>query len=199
METMVELPTTATGRKRWSRPEVDFLEDAGLLKGRYELIDGEIISKMGQNPPHAMTVMRVIAYLLRLFNVDCVRTQATTEVFEEDRLANRTEPDVAVLREPTMHVPAGKDLLLAVEVSDTTLGDDLGRKVSLYARAGVAEYWVIDLSRRVIIAFRQPTGDGWLSRTEYSEANAIALVAAPDATVMVAELLPPTDDLTEQD
>ena len=194
METMMELPATATGRKRWSRNDVRFLENAGLLKGRYELLDGEIITKMGQNPSHAMTVMRLIAYLLRFFHTDSVRTQATMEVRAEDRVTNRPEPDVAVLREATNSIPVGQDILLAVEVSDSTQTDDLGHKVSLYARAGVAEYWVLDLQRRVLIAFRVPRGDGWLTRTEFTESETLSPLAAPDAAVDVAELLAPVGE-----
>lgn len=191
MDTMLELPATATGRKRWSRDDCRFLENAGLLKGRYELIDGEIIVKMGQNLPHAISVMRVIAYLLRFFHEDNLRTQATMEVRAEDRFANRPEPDVAALRSMTEAVPTGEDILLAVEVSDSTQADDLGRKVGLYARAGVAEYWVLDLQRRVLIAFQTPQGDEWQARVEYAETDTVAPLAAPEGTVRIADLLPP--------
>lgn len=191
MDTTLELPATATGRKRWSRDDCRFLENAGLLKGRYELIDGEIIVKMGQNPPHAMAVMRVIAYLLRFFHDDNLRTQATMEIRPEDRFANRPEPDVAALREITEAVPTGEDIVLAVAVSDSTQADDLGRKVGLYARAGVAEYWVLDLQRRVLITFRTPQGEEWQARSEYAETDTIAPLAAPESSVLVADLLPP--------
>jgi Uma2 family endonuclease len=190
MDTLLELPATATGRKRWSRDDCRFLENAGLLKGRYELIDGEIIVKMGQNPPHAMAVMRVIAYLLRFFHDDNLRTQATMEVQAEDRFANRPEPDVVALREMADTVPTGEDILLAVEVSDSTQADDLGRKVALYARAGVAEYWVLDLQRRVLIAFQTPQGNEWQTRAEYAETDTLAPLAAPEGVIRVADLLP---------
>lgn len=191
MDMTLELPTTDTGRKRWSRQEVDFLEKSGLLKGRFELIDGDIISKMGQNPPHAVTVMRLIAYLLRFFSPDCIRTQATMEVMEDDRPANRPEPDIVILREAIMYIPTGDDVLLTVEVSDTTVADDLSRKVSLYARAGVSEYWVIDLTRRVIVVYQSPAGDEWQTRIEYTETDMIAPLSASEAVVAIAELLPP--------
>lgn len=191
MDTTLELPATDTGRKRWSRDDCRFLENAGLLKGRYELIDGEIIVKMGQKPPHAMAVMRVIAYLLQFFHDDNLRTQATMEVRAEDHPTNKPEPDVAALREVTGALPAGEDVLLAVEVSDSTQADDLGRKVGLYARAGVAEYWVLDLQRRVLIAFRTPQGDEWQTRAEYAETDTVAPLAAPEGAVHVADLLPP--------
>lgn len=191
MDTTLELPATDTGRKRWSRDDVAFLERAGLLKGRYELLDGEIISKIGQKPPHAMTVMFVINYLLSIFGRERVRTQATMEVREDDRITNQPEPDVAALREPAETLPTGEDIFLAVEVSDSTQADDLGRKVGLYARAGVAEYWVLDLQRRVLIAFRTPQGDEWQTRAEYAETDTVASGAAPEGLVRVADLLPP--------
>lgn len=188
----IELPATANGRKRWSRDECKFLENAGLLKSRYELLDGEIIIDMGQNSPHAIAVMRVIAFLLSLFGVERVRTQATMEVREDDRVLNRLEPDVAALREVvTQGAPGGDTVLLAVEVSDTTQADDFGRKVSLYARAGVGEYWVLDLERRVLVAFRRPNGDDWQVRDEFAETERVTPLSAPDNLVLVSDLLPP--------
>jgi Uma2 family endonuclease len=195
MKTMLELCPTPDGRKRWRRDECDYLENARLLTERYELLDGEIISKMGQNSPHAITVMRVIAYLLRLFATDNVRTQATMEVHADDRITNRPEPDVIALREAVTRIPDGQDVLLAVEVSDTTQYDDFGHKVRLYARAGVAEYWVLDLTRRLLVVFRDPRGDDWLTRIEYTETDTIAPLAASRAVVAVSELLPPLETL----
>jgi Uma2 family endonuclease len=195
MKTMLELCPTPDGRKRWRRDECDYLENARLLTERYELLDGEIISKMGQNSPHAITVMRVIAYLLRLFATDNVRTQATMEVHADDRITNRPEPDVIALREAVTRIPEGQDVLLAVEVSDTTQYDDFGHKVRLYARAGVAEYWVLDLTRRLLVVFRDPRGDDWLTRIEYTETDTIAPLAASRAVVAVSELLPPLETL----
>lgn len=193
MKTMQELCPTPDGRKRWRRDECDYLENARLLTERYELLNGEIISKMGQNRPHALAVSLLLAYLFSIFGPRRVQTQATMEVREADRITNRPEPDALVLRETLNAIPTGEDVWLAVEVSDTTQYDDFGHKVRLYARAGVAEYWVLDLTRRILVAFRNPVGDDWLARIEYTETDMIAPVAAPEAVVSVAELLPPTD------
>lgn len=185
-----ELDATPQGRKRWTRDECRFLENAGLLRGHYELLDGEIIRKMGQNAPHAISVMLMIAYLLSVFGVRRVRTQATMEVRSEDQTTNRPEPDIVVLRAETNRIPTGKDVLLAVEISDTTQTDDFGWKATLYARAGVEEYWVLDLPRRVLVAFRQPSGDRWQERLEFSADGQIAPLAAPASPVAVSTLLP---------
>jgi len=198
MTPTLDPPIAPSRRRRWNRDECKFLENAGLLKGRYELLDGEIILNMGQNSPHAITVMRVILYLARLFNGDCIRTQTTMEVRADDRVLNRPEPDVVVLREIIYTgAPAGEDVLLAVEVSDTTQTEDYGHKVGLYARAGVAEYWVLDLARRVLVVFRSPQRGEWLVRDEYAEDAQVAPLTAPHAPVAVSDLLPPLEIVSD--
>lgn len=192
MNPTLPLPATPSRRKRWTRDECQFLENAGLLKGRYELLDGEIVINMGQNSQHAITVSLVFAYLLGLFGALRVRCQATMEVRADDRVLNRPEPDIALLREVILTgAPAGEDVLLAVEVSDATQTEDYGHKVALYARAGVAEYWVLDLARRILVVFRSPQKGEWLVRDEYAEEARIALLTAPHAPIAVSELLPP--------
>jgi hypothetical protein len=86
-------------------------------------------------------------------------------------------------------VPTGADALLAVEVSDTTQGDDLGFKVSPYARAGVEEYRVLDLSRRVLVAFRESRDGEYTRRDEFAENDTIFPVCVPDSPVRVADLI----------
>ncbi len=186
-----ELPGTANGRKRWSRAEFEFLENACLLKGRYELLDGEIITKMGQNRRHARVLSLLLAYLAAAFGAERVQSQATMEVREDDRILNRPEPDAAVLREDIDRNASGEDVLLAVEVSDTTQADDYGHKVALYARAGVAEYWVLDLNRRLLTAFRRPQEGRWLVRDDYAEGDTVSPLSAPQSVILVSELLPP--------
>ncbi|MDX1931644.1 MAG: Uma2 family endonuclease [Capsulimonadales bacterium] len=190
-QSSLSVPPTASGRKRWTRDDVAFLSNAGLLNGRYELIDGELIDKMGQNRPHALAVSLVLSYLYLRFGPRRVQTQATMEVREDDRLTNRPEPDAVVLRTEIDRNPEGTDVLLAVEISDTTAADDLGFKVGLYARAGVAEYWVLDLNRRLLIAFRQPdatTGE-WRERYERREGDTIAPLSMADHPIALADLL----------
>lgn len=185
---------TPANRKRFTRSDCDFMERAGLLTERYELIDGEIIVKVGQNQPHAMSVMRVIAFLLSLFGVDRLQTQATVEVATPDLATNRPEPDVVVLARPDYELgrrPTGADLLLAVEVSDSTLRDDLETKAALYARAGVPEYWVLDVPSRRLIVHRGLSGERYADVKPFADEQTIAPQAAPSQLVRVAELLPP--------
>ena len=181
-------PTT-TGRKRWSRDEVKKMEEAGFLAGRYELLNGEIINKMGQKHPHSLSVSLVFAFLIAVFGARRVRTQATMEVRKNDRISNRPEPNVFVLREALKRVAKGTDVLLVVEISDTTLQDDLDTKKTLYARAGVAEYWVLNVTNRRLFVFRNPQGDGWDDPLEFGPNDTVSCLAASDASVLVSELL----------
>ena len=95
-----------------------------------------------------------------------------------------------VLRVAIDHNPVGADVLLAVEVSDTTLADDVGFKVGLYARAGVAEYWVLDINRRLLIVFRQPSAETgeWRERFERRDTDSIAPLCCSDGVIAISGL-----------
>jgi Uma2 family endonuclease len=99
-----------------------------------------------------------------------------------------------VLRPEAAHItnrpPRGDESRLVVEVSDTTQGDDFGFKVGLYARAGVSEYWVLDLNRRLLTVIRNSDGAAWQGREEYAETATVTPLSAPDNPVLVATLLP---------
>lgn len=197
MPQTLPLPYEPTpNRKRWTRRECRFLTENGLLTGRYELIDGEIISQMGQNPPHAYVVVRLTAYLIGVFGADFVRMQLPIDVAESDNETNEPEPDGAVLSRPASAYLSGNpgpaDLRLVADFSDSTRGFDLRTKAALYARAGIAEYWVIDLVDRRVIVHRSPAADsGYSERVAYAADEPLAPLAAPESPVPVASLLPP--------
>src|SRR5579862_906625 len=90
----------APNRKQWTRRECSYLQDSGLLTGRYELVDGEIISKMGQKPPHRSTVLRIRNWLMGVFGGMFVQSQSSIDVADEDNDHNEPEPDVAVTTQP---------------------------------------------------------------------------------------------------
>jgi Uma2 family endonuclease len=196
MNVFPQLPPTASGRPRWNRSAWEFLENAGLLQGKYEIIDGEIILKMPQNYPRTAAINRLFAYAIRLVSgeLDRIRSQTNITVPDADSETSRPEPDMVILREPLRRVPAGEDVLLAVEVSDTTLAEDLGFKIGLYARAGIEEYWVLDLPRRRLIAFRDPEGGVYQRREEFPEDSTVTPEFAPESEISLAELLPPLEN-----
>jgi Uma2 family endonuclease len=125
---------------------------------RVELLDGEVVWMSPINDPHAACVKR----LNRLFNLRYAEDQVLVSVQDPIRIERYDEPqpDVALLMpRPDFYAaatPTPVDILLLVEVSDTTLRADLGRKARIYASGGVAEYWVVDLNNRVLYVHRSP-------------------------------------------
>ena len=100
MSTIAEPPIGRDGfvRKRWTVRECKVMTETGLLEpGRYELIEGEVISKMGQGRLHIAVVTRILAVLTALFGDDAVQSQAQIGIGELDEY-NDPEPDAAVLR-----------------------------------------------------------------------------------------------------
>ena len=182
-------------RKRWTRQDCEFLVRSELLVGRYELIEGDIISKMGQKPPHSVVIMLLNDWLVGLFGGKFVRIQLSMDIATEDNKINEPEPDAAVVSQPatafTENQPGPADMLLVVEVSDTTLRFDLRTKAALYARAGIVEYWVVDIVGRRIVVHRDPTSSGYRDIQAYTEEEALAPLARPENPIKVATLLPP--------
>jgi Uma2 family endonuclease len=185
-------------RRRWTRDECHRLAEIGFIEGRYELIDGEILSLMGQNPPHRMTLMLIAGWLVSLFGFYSVQMQGPITIIGEEGETNEPEPDIVVTSEPTTAYrtrhPEPQELLLIVEVSDTTLGFDLNTKARLYARNGVAEYWVMDVNGRRLYSHRAPSAEGYAEVEILTAEQTVALTARPEARVRVGELLPPLED-----
>jgi len=184
-------------RKRFTRDEVERMLDAGVFEGqRCELIDGDLIDKMGQKPPHSFPIRLLAEWLAGLFGMKRVQIQLPIEAAPEDRDRSWPEPDLAVLAEfkdeYRRRDPQGKELLLVVEVSDTTRAFDLGRKAVLYARSGVPEYWVLDVNRRMLVVHRKPDGEQYRLVQMVSEEEMVSMEGRAD-TVKVGDLLPARD------
>lgn len=154
------LPPTLP-RARFTRDQVNRMLSAGVFDGqRFELIDGELIDKMGQKPPHARAVRRILSLLTKMFDGDLISVQSPIEAGPRDRERSQPEPDLAIIAVPNLEhdirLPRGDELLLVVEVADTSVDCDLSRKADIYAAAGVPEYWVLELNQRRLVAHRQP-------------------------------------------
>jgi Uma2 family endonuclease len=185
----------ALPRKRFTREEFDRLIETGFFDGqRYELIDGELIDKMGQNPPHAVAIQFALVWLGTVFNLKLIRVQLSIEASTADSGRSVPEPDLAVLAdwksEYVRRHPRGDELLLAIEVSDTTAGFDLSRKAALYAAARVPEYWVLDLPRRRLVVHREPSDAGYRLTRLFAEGDTVTPENRTE-TIRVGDLLPP--------
>jgi Uma2 family endonuclease len=171
--------------------------DSGIFAGqRFELIDGELIDKMGQKPPHASTIQRCLELLAAIFGLARVRVQMPIEAGPADRESSVPEPDIAVLAEAkpdfSQRHPNGRELTLLIEVADTTLRHDAIRKRDLYVRAGVPEYWVLDIKGRRLIVHRslnEEKGE-YSSVLSYQEEETVAIESHPGASISISALLP---------
>ena len=164
------------------------MADHGLFDGqRYELVEGDLISKMGHNPPHAYFISVITAALAGWFG-DRARVQLSLVI--NDR--NEPQPDFAVTREPARQYAdrflAPGDVMWLIEVSDSTLKFDLTTKADLYARAAISDYWVMDLVNRRIVLHRDPRDGKYLSVATYAGDEAIAPLMAPDRPMRFAAL-----------
>jgi len=165
---------------------------AGFYQDRKVELLGGIVFEMTPNPPH-VAVVRNLYEALRLI----VIPRGYYPIKEDPISLGRwlPLPDVAVLRgsdqDYLRRLPTAPDIVLIVEVSDTTLWFDRARKRPAYARAGVREYWIVNLPERQLEVYRDPSGSRYRQETLYGEAEVVAPLAAPGAIVRVSDLLPP--------
>ena len=181
-------------RRKLTREDCLALEGAGLLeRERFELIDGELIRRTGKSRSHTITLLRVMAWLRLVFGTGHVEHEAPIDLTAHLDATNEPEPDAVVLRRPSEEFrtenPGPEDILLAVEVSATTQDYDLGAKAALYAIAGIAEYWVLDVKSRCLVVHLGPTGDHYSSIISYAADEPVSPQAAPMATICARDLL----------
>ncbi len=180
-------------RKRWTRAECELLERSGLLLNeRLELVDGELINKMGKNHPHVRALALLMNWLKNSFGWEFVYQESPIDVAPEDNSTNQPEPDGIALKRSILELrtrPTPKDLVLVVEISDTTLRFDASTKAQLYARAGIAEYWILDINGRRMLVHRDPRAGVYQSVVAYGETEKISPLAAPSAELLVGEVL----------
>lgn len=181
---------TAVQRRRWSRAEYDRMVDAGGFApdDRIELLDGEIWEMSPLGSRHATAYELVGTALRSAFSQDYVRHQLP---FALDQ-TSEPEPDVAVVK-GTIRDFADRhpnQALLIVEVSDSTLSYDRGRKLTAYARNSVPEYWLLDLTAARLEVYRDPSGDSYASRSLLAAGDTVSPLHAPDSVISIADLLP---------
>jgi Uma2 family endonuclease len=184
--------------RRWTREEYDRMIDAGVLttNDRVELVDGEIVTMTPQKSRHATAVRLVETALRRVFGdgVD-VRTQLPLALGAE----SEPEPDIAVVAgSPRDYRDAHPSTaLLIVEVADTSLDFDRTRKASVYARAGILDYWIVNLIDAVVEIHRKPQqSTGQVAVWHYADIathhapDRIVPLARPGSFIAIADLLP---------
>jgi Uma2 family endonuclease len=155
---------------------------------RVELIEGDLIDMAPIGQGHAAIVCGLTeALILASAGRAIVSPQNPVRIDQW----NEPQPDLAVLRRRSDFYAAGErpgpaDVLLLVEVADSSLRFDQTVKLPLYARAGIAEFWLVDLQRRVIDVYREPSGHSYTVMTTHAAGEEVALALAPAIVVRLA-------------
>jgi Uma2 family endonuclease len=174
--------------KEWHR-----LGEAGFYtdQGGVELLDGEIIAMSPVGSRYILAILNLTDFFgernQRRYLVS-VNNPVEVDDFSEPL------PDFALLprsQKSAKRLPFSRDAYLIIEVSETSLAHDRGRKLRKYARSGVPEYWIVNLQQDLIEIYRLPKGDEYLEKKIAKVGEMVAPQAFPDMAVAVSEIIPP--------
>jgi Uma2 family endonuclease len=184
--------------KHWTRVEYERLIDLGAFRPgeRLELVGGALLVCEPQGGPHFTAVGLVEDALRPVFGIGwTVRAQGPIALDED----SEPEPDIAVVpgsRRDHSHAHPSHPVLI-VEVADSSLAFDRAEKGSLYARAGIADYWILNLPDQVLEVYREPAaaphapyGHRYGATITLAPRDTVSPLAAPTAAILVASLLP---------
>lgn len=180
---------------KWSLEDYHKMIETGILNDRQvELIAGEIIEMNPQGTIHASLSYIGVTYLRLLLGEKAIVREAHPITLRD----SEPEPDLAIVRSPytlyLTHHPYAEDIYWLIEIADTTLKKDLGIKKKIYAKAGIPEYWVIDVSAKVLKVFQQPTNENYEMEKEYQD-GFFSSLAFPNLKISVARLIGNSDDI----
>lgn len=180
-------------RHRFTLEQYEKMVEDGILTSddRVELLDGEIVEKMTIGSPHAACVRKLQRVCFELLGKGVATVSCQSPVGLPPN--SEPEPDVAILRYraddySALH-PRPKDVLLVVEVSDSTLRRDRA-KLRIYARSRIQEAWIVDVNRKVVEIYTDPVGERYRGRRVATPGDAIAPRYVSNLTLAVDDILP---------
>lgn len=176
-------------RRLFTADEFERMAEVGVFgpEERLELIDGEIVEMTPVGPGHGASVACLTKrFILGLGDRAVVWIQSSARV----ALRSVPQPDLALLRPRSYRRanPTPEDILLVVEVADSSLRYDRMRKQRLYAAAAIPEYWVVGVPREWVEIYRTPEGDGYRDVRRAPRGEAIAPLSFPDLAIPVADI-----------
>lgn len=169
----------------------DYLAEANILgeDDRIELLEGQLVDMASIGPRHALAVDALnVLLVMAAAGRAVVRTQ--NPVVLDD--TSEPQPDFTLLRRPWQGYPdehpRPPDVYLLVEVVDPSLDFDLGAKLELYARSGIREFWVVDLTVNRVLVHRRPSDGGYDSIASVDMSGTLQVEALPGVTISVAQI-----------
>ena len=199
--TLKPVQATLREHRKFTVAEYFRMGEAGILqpKERVELIEGDILVMGPMGHPHFSGIMRHNR-VFRQFPVErfAILVQAPLPLDEH----SAPEPDLALLKyredDYAGGLPGPSDVLLVIEVADSSLDYDRDVKSHLYGRAGIPETWVLNLPGDCIERFTEPGPEGYAQHTVLRRGEKVTPVALPDIELAVADLLPPVVAAAEE-
>ncbi|MGH7306292.1 MAG: Uma2 family endonuclease [Candidatus Rokuibacteriota bacterium] len=181
--------------RRWTRLEYERLIELGVFgpDERLELLDGQLVVREPQSSRHAAAIRRVLAALRRALGESWQIDSQLPIALDDD---SQPEPDISVVaHDPGAYVDGHPSrAALIVEIAETSYRTDREYKAGLYARAGVREYWVIDVVHGVLEVHREPeeapSGRRYRNIAALRPPAHVTPLVAPDSSIRVADLLP---------
>ncbi len=175
---------------RWTRKEYEHMVRAGVFDPdqRVELIEGNVINRVPQNEPHAVSVSLADSALRNVFGTGYViRPQFPLSL----GLLSQPEPDIAVVAGAPRDFVAShpQSAVLVVEISSSTLNYDRTTKLALYARHGIPTYWIVNLVGGVLETYEQPLGADYARKRMFKRGETLT-IGPMNSTLHVDELLP---------
>ncbi len=191
--TTVKTPTSTPTRHRFTVAEYYAMADAGIFSkdDRVELLDGDIINMPPIGDWHQASIDFYTNILPQILQGQAiVRVQGPTRLSDE----SEPQPDVMLLKWREDYYqgghPSPEDVLLLIEVSDTTIEYDRTAKLSAYARAGIPEVWIVSREDRRIESYTEPSEGTYSSVRHIGPADTISPQAFPDITLEVGRFFP---------
>jgi Uma2 family endonuclease len=176
-------------RRRFTVAEVEAMVAAGVMEGdeRVELIGGELVPMSPKGNHHEVLKIALLDRWVRARPENCTVAQETTFRLSEDTYL---EPDVVIYpRGAGLKGLTSATVLLVVEIADSSLRYDIGRKAALYASFGIRELWVIDAVRLTTRIFRGPAADGYRDMRDFGASDRLVPLFAPEAFALRMEEL----------
>jgi len=175
-------------RRPWTVAEIEAMVAAGIIDEdeRFELIGGEVVPMLPNGRRHEMVKIELNRHFQRIVPDDLSIAPETTLRLDPKSFL---EPDFCVF--PRAVAPGdmrGHDVILAVEVADTSLAYDRGRKIAVYAAYGIAEVWVIDANSLITRVHRHLGAEGYRTVFEAGATEEIAAMRAPKVSMCLAGL-----------
>lgn len=179
-------------KRRFDVDDYHRMAQAGILSedDRVELIDGEIVAMTPIGPRHNASVDRANrALVTTVGNEAIVRVQGSVRL---DRF-HEPQPDFVLLRPRAdfyaSRLPGPSDILLIIEIAESSLDYDREVKSRVYAQAGVREYWLVDLGDRLVSCYTQPRGGTYQEIRQHGSGQAVAPEALPQCALPIDALL----------